>query len=377
MSHWSYAQVVALHSTGASIKIKDNASLVVSSGNSSSGVYTITEQIDGEIIEKEETIESSIEQNILSSTALVSKERIEISANIKVEDNARFLAVIDENLNLLDDCPSFVKIEGKYYSIVQIGCLCWMTENLKARNPMDYGVYSSCRELETGEDRYDDGYFYNSPVKESIQIPDGWKYPIDIEFKYMASVDFEALNLEYENVGGGYINLDGSFNHCNSDNEIRERATFHSRGPDYEKYWTVSIDRFKRVGYGSYAQFHLPDLVTKPIRFVKRIPSKDFSNNIESVKFTNVDLIDELFKNKLSISPNPNRGIFEINFENFTNEDAVIEIYNISGQQVYKSQVAAKEYVERRIDLSSQGKGLYLVKVLAAGLIKTEKIIIQ
>jgi hypothetical protein len=61
--------------------------------------------------------------------------------------------------------------------------------------------------------------------------------------------------------------------------------------------------------------------------------------------------------NTITISPNPNKGIFTLNMEN--NQAKIkVEIYNEVGQRVYSAMVNNSK---TEIDLSKQGKGIYNV----------------
>jgi Secretion system C-terminal sorting domain len=87
--------------------------------------------------------------------------------------------------------------------------------------------------------------------------------------------------------------------------------------------------------------------------------------------------IHEIFDKpiNLTISPNPNNGQFEVNYELPQNEQGVLEIINILGEVVYKHQLVQWSSVHRlNLDVSS---GIYQVMVTTSKTRESKKIIIQ
>ena len=79
-------------------------------------------------------------------------------------------------------------------------------------------------------------------------------------------------------------------------------------------------------------------------------------------------------ENIFSVYPNPSNGIFIINMEDVKGQMAEVEIYNALGQKVYKSEVKSQK---QEIDLSTQVKGIYFVKMIADDKVYSQKIAIQ
>ncbi len=76
-------------------------------------------------------------------------------------------------------------------------------------------------------------------------------------------------------------------------------------------------------------------------------------------------------ENNINIYPNPSNGIFNINLEN---TDNTIEIYNINGQLILSQKANDSNTT---IDLSSQAKGVYFVKITSEQNVYNNKIIIK
>jgi hypothetical protein len=79
----------------------------------------------------------------------------------------------------------------------------------------------------------------------------------------------------------------------------------------------------------------------------------------------------------ISIAPNPTTGLSTLQFEFNQRLDARIQVFNAMGQLLFdaqEQQISAGQYP---IDLSAHSSGLYLVRVLAEGQVKTLKLIKQ
>jgi photosystem II stability/assembly factor-like uncharacterized protein len=86
----------------------------------------------------------------------------------------------------------------------------------------------------------------------------------------------------------------------------------------------------------------------------------------------------EILKNNISIYPNPSTGIFNINLQNMSNDNAVIKIYSMEGKVVYeKSYALNNASMLERIDLSNVSAGMYIVNIRSNDFNGTQKIQIQ
>lgn len=104
--------------------------------------------------------------------------------------------------------------------------------------------------------------------------------------------------------------------------------------------------------------------------------SNSFGCSASSTTFNIVDVgIEENNNsNNINISPNPNNGIFTIEYlVPITNSKKQIEIFNTVGERVYKSEI---KNPKSEIDLSKQPKGIYFINIKTEGEIVSKKIII-
>ena len=67
---------------------------------------------------------------------------------------------------------------------------------------------------------------------------------------------------------------------------------------------------------------------------------------------------------KISIYPNPNNGIFTVEFGKVLIQDVTIKVLNTLGQTVYEeAEVSVNSGFARTIDLSSEYKGMYFLVI--------------
>lgn len=78
----------------------------------------------------------------------------------------------------------------------------------------------------------------------------------------------------------------------------------------------------------------------------------------------------------VSIQPNPNHGLFEINVTNLK-EEASLAIYNDLGQQVYSEKLSPAVGTNLKLDLSNQPSGMYFLMLNCNGNIQVDKIILK
>jgi hypothetical protein len=82
---------------------------------------------------------------------------------------------------------------------------------------------------------------------------------------------------------------------------------------------------------------------------------------------------DKLLLNNVAIYPNPTRGKFIVEVENYS-QNITLEIYNWLGESVLINNVFSER---KEIDLSNFHKGIYLVKISDGNILYSEKIIVQ
>ncbi|MBL0051252.1 MAG: T9SS type A sorting domain-containing protein [Bacteroidetes bacterium] len=77
--------------------------------------------------------------------------------------------------------------------------------------------------------------------------------------------------------------------------------------------------------------------------------------------------------NSFSIYPSPCNGKFTINFEVNTNKSKSIYVSTITGNLIYKKENIISDVVQ--IDLTTQAKGVYFVKVIEQNNVMVGKVI--
>ena len=77
----------------------------------------------------------------------------------------------------------------------------------------------------------------------------------------------------------------------------------------------------------------------------------------------------------ISLFPNPSEGKFRLTLNGWTNsEKNSVEIYNLAGKSIFRSDITNSQY---DVDLTSAGKGIYLVKVVQGSAVQIRKLIIR
>ena len=85
--------------------------------------------------------------------------------------------------------------------------------------------------------------------------------------------------------------------------------------------------------------------------------------------------LKELAKNsKITVYPNPTKGIFKITTTEI-NKDFQIKVYNIKGQEIQNRLIHQKENIV--LDLSSKPKGIYFIRFWNARFVWVKKVVLQ
>ncbi len=76
---------------------------------------------------------------------------------------------------------------------------------------------------------------------------------------------------------------------------------------------------------------------------------------------------DNLLSVDLKVYPNPSRGVFNLNFSSFKNEDLIVEVFDLQGRKIFNKEILSSQQFneEITIDLRVNPKGIYMLKVLA------------
>ncbi len=83
-------------------------------------------------------------------------------------------------------------------------------------------------------------------------------------------------------------------------------------------------------------------------------------------------LNDQLIFGNISISPNPSSGLFDISLETYMLQELLV--YDQLGRSVWSENIAGNNVT---LDLSTQPKGIYFLKIVSTGGISVQKIVVQ
>lgn len=91
-----------------------------------------------------------------------------------------------------------------------------------------------------------------------------------------------------------------------------------------------------------------------------------------------VNLNAEKFElNNLSIFPNPTNGNFNVQFNSISDKDILINVYDISGRQIFAKSYPNQNIFAQNIQLSNVQSGVYLVNIQNGNQKSVRKIVIQ
>jgi hypothetical protein len=79
----------------------------------------------------------------------------------------------------------------------------------------------------------------------------------------------------------------------------------------------------------------------------------------------------------VSVLPNPNNGVFELNFSAVKSEKVQIRLQSLKGDVVYTDVFAINDGTRKSLNLNHLSSGIYLLKVVGESHTTTERIIIQ
>lgn len=99
-------------------------------------------------------------------------------------------------------------------------------------------------------------------------------------------------------------------------------------------------------------------------------------NTIQSQIRTNVLANTDFITTNFSIAPNPNKGTFNIQFNDLTDGYAV-EVYDVSGRVVYENNFNAASNLIQTITLENATTGVYFITLKSKGTTVTKKIMVE
>ncbi|MCF6365593.1 MAG: C25 family cysteine peptidase [Bacteroidales bacterium] len=82
----------------------------------------------------------------------------------------------------------------------------------------------------------------------------------------------------------------------------------------------------------------------------------------------------ETLENNISIIPNPNNGMFAIDFGELNTSEITVEVRTVSGKVIYQSGSTSNVH---QIDLSNQSKGIYFIRINSGEIIYNTKVMIK
>ncbi|OFY87543.1 MAG: hypothetical protein A3F72_20915 [Bacteroidetes bacterium RIFCSPLOWO2_12_FULL_35_15] len=294
-------------------------------------------------------------------------------------------------------------IDGNVYNTIAIGTQLWMKENLRTTKYNDgtpiaypgandsawqYNYTGAYAWYNNDSATYSDyGILYNwfalSPTTNGGRniCPAGWHVATSSEWNKMEKyLDPTTDTTLYGSVGttiGAQIKESGTA-HWYTGNTGTNTSGFTALGGGGRSesgaysYYTSNANFWTATPYGSTAWYRRLQYNSS------RIYKYDLSKNSGwSVRAVRDGLTTGLMENNpietIFIYPNPSEGTFTISQNNISKTE--IEIYNLMGTLIYKTQFANLQIT---IDLSNLSKGIYLVKLIDTNRnIHNQKIIIQ
>ena len=79
----------------------------------------------------------------------------------------------------------------------------------------------------------------------------------------------------------------------------------------------------------------------------------------------------------LTIAPNPNSGNFNVQFNSLSNEDVLINVYDISGREIFTKSYPNQSVFAQSIQLNNVQAGDYLVNIQDGNQKSVRKIVVQ
>jgi hypothetical protein len=102
-------------------------------------------------------------------------------------------------------------------------------------------------------------------------------------------------------------------------------------------------------------------------------------NDCQATKTVNINMesaVDENLAGEITLYPNPNHGSFRIKAIDIKG-DLMIRILNNSGQLLYNRKLKSDELNNEMINVQHLPRGIYYLQILAEGIIKTTKLVID
>jgi ice-binding like protein/type IX secretion system substrate protein len=141
-----------------------------------------------------------------------------------------------------------------------------------------------------------------------------------------------------------------------------------SDGIQWQTVGTVAAQR----NPGSLQSYTLTDSVPGHAISYYRLKQTDFNGNYKYGDIIYIEKCGTIAAEILTVYPNPSAGIFELLFSGNRNEIYSTEIFNSSGQKVYKS-----SGFQSKLDLSAEKPGIYFIQIHLYSKIINREIILE
>jgi hypothetical protein len=86
---------------------------------------------------------------------------------------------------------------------------------------------------------------------------------------------------------------------------------------------------------------------------------------------------ENIFNGKLTVYPNPSKGIFNIDLVDVKNGDYLISVSNILGEEVYSETRGVNSTTSTTINLSDLENGIYMLNIQNGDSSISKKLIIE
>jgi PKD repeat protein len=193
----------------------------------------------------------------------------------------------------------------------------------------------------------------------STMVNAGQTYPISVRDGVNSLSDLRVW-IDYNN--------DGSFNNTSELAFSSSFQTLHTGTITIPSSSVQNIPLRMRVASESNSNFYPP----RPCTNIQSGQVEDYS----IIVVNPLSIKENTLAQSYSIYPNPNNGAFYFKNTTISKGPINLKIYNTVGLVVAEKQMQADKE-EHLIDLKYLPKGIYLVKVLTAGLSETRKLLIE
>lgn len=126
------------------------------------------------------------------------------------------------------------------------------------------------------------------------------------------------------------------------------------------------------------AMVTLPDVDAEKCRFmVEAVGNIFFNINFRDFAIEKSLSLEEASINNLAIYPNPNNGLFNIEFDPSSSESIKLQVYDLRGRRVFSQAYESRGRFSETLNLSDADSGVYLLEIKEGQRKATKKIIIN